>query len=1101
MQQRNDANRWAIPPTLQAQLQQFRTYVWRTKLLEACGLLCTVILLGYALLFASDRLQDTTPAIRWLLWGAALVSLIWIPWVVYRWVWRQRTFPQLARLLRRRDRRIGDPLLGVIELAEDRQEQQRSPALVAAALRQVAESAQGRDFTNSAPRHHARQWLGAAGALAALAIGLLALFPEAAANAWQRIAFPWKKIPRYTFAQLQPLPDPLVVAHGEPSRLDVALSESTRWKPAEATARLPFHPDRRWPLQSNRYSMELPALTADTSLEVRVGDQSKSLQVIPKLRPVLEQIEASIQLPEYLQIAEPIQRDARSGSVQAVTGSSVQVRATASRSLTSATIDGRALPVEDRQFLSPPRTVEGESMPPWVLTWKDADQLEGSQPFELKLLPKADDAPTISVEGLPRQAVVLVTEQINFQFLAGDDFGVRRAGMEWKGVPSELVGQPAAGEQVLAAGGPQQTAMQWQGVFNANDWKIEPQAIELRVWVEDYLPERGRIYSPPHTFFVLSADQHAIWITEQLSKWHRQSLDVRDREMQLHETNKQLRALEGKQLDQPDARQMLETQATAEAANGRRLAQLTKVGEELVRQAARNSEIQADQLDRWAEMLQVLEEISGDRMPGVEELLKQAAKSKSSIAQNASPPPGPQAGQQRDPSGGSQPSPESMQPPDPESAKMPSIGDQESSQRAPDDPKDGKEGKPKPPKDSPPSRLSLPSTTIASSDAGEEQEDQEPSEAQPKVQQAVEKQRELLTEFEKISDELNQVLANLEGSTLVKRLKAASREQLQVANRLNDRIQAFFAQSSHLEEADRRLLASLTDVEGRSSQSISNIMDDLQAYFDRRRMNQFKLVLDEMRSSDILAALRTLGDEIPKEQGMSIAQCEFWADTLDRWADDLVDPTAKGESTDSEGKSKDSLPPGIILEALQILEAEVNLREETRVAEQSKAAIEEEEHQRLGQQLGDKQQGLQTRIADLVKRIQRLPEAQENFQDELDLLGQVETVMGDASGVLALPNTGPEAIAMETEAIELLLKSKRINPKSGGGGGGTAPGGGGKGDTKDSALALIGTGINPREFRESREIQQATGEQANPLPEEFRAGLDEYFNRLDRDRP
>jgi hypothetical protein len=525
------------------------------------------------------------------------------------------------------------------------------------------------------------------------------------------------------------------------------------------------------------------------------------------------------------------------------------------------------------------------------------------------------------------------------------------------------------------------------------------------------------------------------------------------------------------------------------------------VGEELVRQAARNSEIQADQLDRWAEMLQVLEEISGDRMPGVEELLKQAAKSKSSIAQNASPPPGPQAGQQRDPSGGSQPSPESMQPPDPESAKMPSIGDQESSQRAPDDPKDGKEGKPKPPKDSPPSRLSLPSTTIASSDAEDEQEDQEPSEAQPKVQQAVEKQRELLTEFEKISDELNQVLANLEGSTLVKRLKAASREQLQVANRLNDRIQAFFAQSSHLEEADRRLLASLTDVEGRSSQSISNIMDDLQAYFDRRRMNQFKLVLDEMRSSDILAALRTLGDEIPKEQGMSIAQCEFWADTLDRWADDLVDPAAKGESTDSEGKSKDSLPPGIILEALQILEAEVNLREETRVAEQSKAAIEEEEHQRLGQQLGDKQQGLQTRIADLVKRIQRLPEAQENFQDELDLLGQVETVMGDASGVLALPNTGPEAIAMETEAIELLLKSKRINPKSGGGGGGTAPGGGGKGDTKDSALALIGTGINPREFRESREIQQATGEQANPLPEEFRAGLDEYFNRLDRDRP
>ena len=113
------------------------------------------------------------------------------------------------------------------------------------------------------------------------------------------------------------------------------------------------------------------------------------------------------------------------------------------------------------------------------------------------------------------------------------------------------------------------------------------------------------------------------------------------------------------------------------------------------------------------------------------------------------------------------------------------------------------------------------------------------------------------------------------------------------------------------------------------------------------------------------------------------------------------------------------------------------------------------------------------------------------------LLAQVAEVMHEASGILAGPETGPTAIAAETEAIELLLQSKRINPK-GGGGGGSSPGGGGKGTTKDSAMALLGKGVNQKEVRQDRGVSQATGEAGPSLPEEFRAGLDEYFNRLDR---
>lgn len=186
-----------------------------------------------------------------------------------------------------------------------------------------------------------------------------------------------------------------------------------------------------------------------------------------------------------------------------------------------------------------------------------------------------------------------------------------------------------------------------------------------------------------------------------------------------------------------------------------------------------------------------------------------------------------------------------------------------------------------------------------------------------------------------------------------------------------------------------------------------------------------------------------------------------------------------------------------MLEVLQILEAEVNLREETRVAEQAKPAIKVEEHVEQGKKLSGTQKELEVRIEKVIERIRELPDGEAEFGKEIGLLTQVGIVMQEATGILARPETGSPAIAAETEAIELLLQSKRINPK-GGGGGGSNPGGGGGGTTNDSALALIGRGDNDKEVREDHGVSHSTGETGPKLPEEFRAGLDEYFNRLEK---
>ena len=71
-------------------------------------------------------------------------------------------------------------------------------------------------------------------------------------------------------------------------------------------------------------------------------------------------------------------------------------------------------------------------------------------------------------------------------------------------------------------------------------------------------------------------------------------------------------------------------------------------------------------------------------------------------------------------------------------------------------------------------------------------------------------------------------------------------------------------------------------------------MDDMHAYFERRQHDE---VQDGARRDAAARRHRqpaATGDDIRKENGMSIAQCEFWSDTLDRWADDLVDPRNGG---------------------------------------------------------------------------------------------------------------------------------------------------------------------------------------------------------------
>src|SRR5688572_30231940 len=143
---------------------------------------------------------------------------------------------------------------------------------------------------------------------------------------------------------------------------------------------------------------------------------------------------------------------------------------------------------------------------------------------------------------------------------------------------------------------------------------------------------------------------------------------------------------------------------------------------------------------------------------------------------------------------------------------------------------------------------------------------------------------------------------------------------------------------------------------------------------------------------------------------------------------------------------------------MQALRDEMKLRDETRELDKAQEAIEEKEFGSRANKLADEQERIEKHTEGAIDDIVALPDGSRKFGKELQLLSAVVEVMDEAGDILSTPDAGPPAVAAETEAIELLLQTKRQNP-NGGGGGGSDPGGGGRAAAASSAaLADIGPG-------------------------------------------
>ena len=1109
-----------LPPILEAKLAAFRRRVWIVKLAEGTLAAVFALALSYLLVFALDRVMETPGWVRLLLLlGGALVLGLGLPLKWHRWVWRQRRLEDAARLLRRTFPRLGDQLLGIVELArQDHAAAGRSERLVQAAMAQAADAVKDQDFTHAVPHARHRQWAWAAAGTLAVALAAFLGVRGAARNAFARWLMPWHHTERYTFARIDPLPARLVVPYAEPFKLPLRLSADTRWSPDTGSGRIAGQPRVNVALASGTYPLAFPPQKQDAPLAVSLGDVRGTVRIEPRNRPELTDLTVRVQLPAYLEYQTQPVLAVRGGSVSVLRGSQAAFTARASRPLARADMDGQPEPVRGETMATGYEPVAANGV--HRFNWCDQNNLTPRDPLVLRVQAVEDEPPRIAVRRDSLEQIVLDSEVVTFNLTASDDFGVRQAGLAWKGSLTQDDGKtPVAGEKVAAVGAPEQKELAAGATFCAVREGVAPQTLELCAWADDYLPGRAHVRSATVVLHVLNKTDHALWLTGQFGRWLEVAKESYEREQGLHEANKELRALSADELDRPENRRKVVQQAAAENANAAKLDGLNQSGRSLVEQATKNDEFDAKRLEAWASMLKSLQDIAAHRMPGVSDLLKQTAGAPGGRLAGTSDPgrlshptdgqgkPGeakpeqPPSNGQTAPSiaGGSPPPnvPAAGSPPaldDPPKPPAPSIADHEKGLDEKPPAPSGPDAGPKPPGGG---NLTLPTTTLAAAPGQKKdgQTDPPQSPAQQKMDGALTEQQDLLAEFAKVSDQLSTILGNLEATTFVKRFKAASRQQMTMATSINQKTLDSFG----IERQPVPAAAPIARQAHDQSEAVRVIESDLDAYSQRKQDARFKRVLDDMRKTEIVPALARDGARLETNlSGQSLNGAEFWADTLDRWGEELVAASQSGKAPPGPARSEASLPPEIVLKVMQALRDETQLRDETREEENVRRALAPERFAHDARELGGRQGEIATHVRGAADDILALPEGGGKFGQELKLLDAVAAVMGDTDGILATPETGARAVGAETEAIELLLQAKRNSPQGGGGGGGADPGHGGTADAVSmGALAELGLGADAQSAATARPVAQATGRAGKEFPDEFKSGLDAYFNLLE----
>ncbi len=888
-----------IPKELKKQLAEFQRQLWRTKIVEAILAGFFGLIISFLVVFVLDRFIATPPLARLgiLIAGTSLFA-IFAPLMMRRWIYGHRKEGQLARLISKKFPKLGDRLLGVVELQDQKESHKTlSPELRAAAMAHVARQVGKKDMGEALPICHYKK-LGLGVALGALCVILgFSFAPKAGSNALKRWLLPLSGTERYTFTQLDlsGLPNPYTVPYDEPFVIIVPLKEETDDRPAIAAARYGLQDWLETDLGEKGYRFEFQGQQSSDVLTLRVGDALHRIRIEPEIRPELTALDAKVTLPAYLQL-ETKTIDIRSGTLSALAGSKIELEGTFSRDLKSATGTVSALPPDDEVVstfeeaseteteqpapLPDPTPLEltifedritsspielGEFRVEIPLQWTDVKGLESSTSFNLKIQTAHDQAPLVYTQGIERQIVILAGETLEFEVLTEDDYGIQEIGLMWQGEFTKPTDEsPASGELLLKQGSPSNSRLSELAIFSPKTHGIVPQKLTLVGYAQDFKPERERSLSEPIIIYILTEDEHAQLLKQRFDRLIGELEDAARREQNNLDTNERLDQLnKPEDLQNEENKEKLAQQEDAEDQNAEKMEEITKKMEELFKDAARNKSIEKETMKKMADSLQNMKELAKQDLPEIEKKLNESQDNKST-----------------------------------------------------------------------------------------------PEKAKKDLQEAIEKQKEALKKMQETIKKANEANNNFEASTFINRLKRAASDEDGISNKL---VSSMTGQNSESKKAAtpllgaaaesdtfdpvfRRMIEMLGTQQRRTGSDVNWIQEDLANFYARTQKEIHKEIVDDMKKSEISLKLEGLQTRISKNRSFTAAlEAKKWGAQLREWAKKLegTPPDAAGGDGGGEGGANpEEKDFEFMLKVMRMVQAEQDIRSRTRSLEQLMRSVE-----------------------------------------------------------------------------------------------------------------------------------------------------------------
>ncbi|NQZ68797.1 MAG: hypothetical protein HRT89_12085, partial [Lentisphaeria bacterium] len=617
-----------LPENLQLKLKSFEK---RLKLYETLFVILGALsgaAFSWLILYVSDRFWDTAIIFRILISVSAILcaaafSYFWL----FHWIFHKRNLRQLASIIQSEHQILGDRLQGIVELVEQSDIHDISPALIRAAIRKVASEADDLEFTDAVDKRGSRKAFTICTVLAVFVVSLMVFNVHAGVNAFQRWAMPTADIPRYTFVSVEALPDTLYVPHGEAFTIeifDIKYDDASFFKPTEAEANCSNQAILEVSIHKNRARFEIPGQTEQISLFLSVGDYDKTIKVEPLYRPVLKDLTAYIVYPEYLERGQNLQK-VSAGYFSVLEKSTVSFKASFSRAIKAASFSNKVkTKIDNDHFLSDKYEIaKAEKI---EIGFTDIHGLKPQKNYVLNLQVRKDKMPIVEFPDQAASVAILINESVEMSIEASDDFGLKYLTLEWDIYDlQERKRHHETYKQILLKGGPYKDKLKRTFIFSPEQMKIPDQTmVILKAKAKDYNPNSKAAYSMERKIYILSYEEHEKLIRKRFEELQTQLEEqIRQEENQKHDTEDMAKK---KDLKDSKHNDKIAELSKNESANRREIERIVQKGMKLLKEALRNKNISESMIREWAKMLNGLKNIKSSEMKSAQGKLNKALK-------------------------------------------------------------------------------------------------------------------------------------------------------------------------------------------------------------------------------------------------------------------------------------------------------------------------------------------------------------------------------------------------------------------------------------------------------------------------------------------